>query len=79
LWSAVTAPKARAAAALPLTLKNNSGNGTVYAYISGADTSGWPGFVTADGQFHRLPNPSSPVTPIPDYAIPLGGSGSQAT
>jgi hypothetical protein len=79
LWSAVTTPRARAATALPLTLKNNSGNGTVYAYISGADSSGWPGFVTANGQFQRLPNPSSPVTPIPDYAIPLGGSGGQTT
>ncbi|MGV9366497.1 beta-1,3-glucanase family protein [Amycolatopsis sp. NPDC003731] len=79
LWSAVTAPGARAAAALPLTLKNNSGSGTVYAYISGADTAGRPGFVTADGRFQPLANPSAPVTPIPDYAIPLGGSGSQVT
>ncbi|QUQ63960.1 beta-1,3-glucanase family protein [Kutzneria sp. CA-103260] len=76
VWSA---PRARAATALPLTLQNNSGSGTVYAYISGSDSSGWPGFVTADGQFQRLPNPSSPVTPIPDYSIPLGGSGSQLT
>ncbi len=76
LWSA---PRARAATALPLTLQNNSGSATVYAYISGSDSSGWPGFVTADGQFQRLSNPSSPVTPIPDYSIPLGGSGSQLT
>ncbi|MDX3189600.1 beta-1,3-glucanase family protein [Streptomyces sp. MN03-5084-2B] len=79
LWSAVTTPRARAAAALPLTLKNNSGSGTVYAYISGADTAGRPGFVTADGRFQPLANPSAPVTPIPDYAIPLGGPGSQVT
>ena len=79
LWSTIAAPRARAATALPLTLQNNSGNGTVYAYISGSDSSGWPGFVTADGQFQRLPNPSSTVTPIPDYSIPLGGSGSQLT
>jgi len=76
VWSA---PRAQAATPLPLTLQNNSGSGTVYAYISGSDSSGWPGFVTANGQFQRLPNPSSPVTPIPDYAIPLGGSGSQLT
>ncbi|MET8998557.1 beta-1,3-glucanase family protein [Amycolatopsis sp. NPDC004169] len=79
LWSAVTTPKARAAAALPLTLKNNSGSGTVYAYISGADTAGRPGFVTADGRFQPLANPSAPVTPIPDYAIPLSGAGAQVT
>ncbi|MEV4053614.1 beta-1,3-glucanase family protein [Amycolatopsis sp. NPDC049688] len=79
LWAALATPAARAAAALPLTLKNNSGSGTVYAYISGADTSGRPGFVTADGRFQALPNPSSPVTPIPDYAIPLTGSGAQRT
>jgi hypothetical protein len=76
LWSP---PNARAAAALPLTLKNNSGGGTVYAYISGADTAGRPGFVTADGRFRPLANPSAPVTPIPDYAIPLGGPGAQVT
>ena len=74
---ALTAPRALAATALPLILQNNSGNNTVYAYISGSDSSGWPVFVTGDGQFHRLPNPSSPVTPIPDYSIPLGASGSQ--
>ena len=79
LWSAVTTPRARAAAALPLTLKNNSGGGTVYAYISGADTAGRPGFVTADGRFQPLADPSAPVTPIPDYAIPLGGPGAQVT
>ncbi|GAB3164260.1 beta-1,3-glucanase family protein [Amycolatopsis stemonae] len=77
LWSATA--KARAAAALPLTLKNNSGSGTVYAYISGSDSSGRPGFVTADGRFQPLANPSSPVTPIPDYSIPLTGSGTQKT
>ncbi|MEU5091634.1 beta-1,3-glucanase family protein [Streptomyces sp. NPDC021356] len=68
------------AAALPIALANNSGGSApVYAYISGADTSGWPGFVTADGRFHRLPSPSSVLTPTPDYAIPLGGSGSAPT
>jgi hypothetical protein len=72
LWST---PRALAAAALPLTLRNNSGSGTVFAYISGSDSSGWPGFVTADGRFQRLANPSAPVTPIPDYAIPLGSGG----
>ncbi|MFI2641794.1 beta-1,3-glucanase family protein [Streptomyces sp. NPDC018610] len=73
-------PTSLAAAALPIALANNSGGSApVYAYISGADTSGWPGFVTADGQFHRLPSPSSVLTPVPDYAIPLGGSGSAPT
>ncbi|MFD0331643.1 beta-1,3-glucanase family protein [Streptacidiphilus monticola] len=60
---------------LPLTLRNNSGNNTAYAYITGQDASGWPGFVGADGAFHRLPNPSATLTPAPDYAIPLGSSG----
>ncbi|MEV8566375.1 beta-1,3-glucanase family protein [Streptomyces sp. NPDC051322] len=68
------------AASLPIVLANNSGSSApVYAYISGADTSGWPGFVTADGGFHRLPSPSSVLTPAPDYAIPLGASGSAPT
>jgi hypothetical protein len=70
---------ASAAASLPVTLRNNSGSDTVYAYISGADTSGWPGFVSADGRFNRLPNPSATVTPVPDYAIALGASGSPGT
>ncbi len=74
------APTATAASApLPVSLANNSGSNTVYAYISGSDTSGWPVFVTADGALHRLPNPSSTVTPIADYSIPLGASGSAAT
>lgn len=77
---AVLAPRASAAGvSLPVSLANNSGSDTVYAYISGADDSGWPGFVGADGAFNRLPNPSSPVTPVPDYAIQLGSSGSAAT
>ncbi len=64
---------------LPLSLQNNSGNSTVYAYISGCDSTGWPGFVGADGQFNRLPNPSSTLAPITDYSIQLGPSGSAAT
>lgn len=72
--------RAAAAPALPLVLANNSGgSAAVYAYVSGADSSGWPGFVSADGRFHRLPSPSSVLTPAPDYAIPLGASGSAPT
>ncbi|MFE9427523.1 beta-1,3-glucanase family protein [Kitasatospora sp. NPDC006697] len=71
---------ASAAGSLPVTLQNDSGSSQpVYAYISGSDTSGWPGFVTADGSFHRLASPSSTLTPVPDYAIALGGSGGSAT
>ncbi|MFR0357440.1 beta-1,3-glucanase family protein [Streptomyces sediminimaris] len=77
------APSASAApaagASLPVRLANNSGHDTVYAYISGTDSSGWPVFVSANGALNRLPNPSSPVTPIADYSIPLGASGSAAT
>ncbi|WP_327267606.1 beta-1,3-glucanase family protein [Streptomyces sp. NBC_01218] len=68
-----------ASAPLPVSLRNNSGSNTVYAYISGTDSSGWPVFVSANGALNRLPNPSSAVTPIADYAIPLGASGSAAT
>ncbi len=64
---------------LPLSLQNNSGNSTVYAYITGSDSTGWPGFVDADGQFNRLPNPSSTLTPTADHSIQLGPSGSAAT
>ncbi|WP_435177458.1 beta-1,3-glucanase family protein [Actinacidiphila sp. bgisy145] len=73
-------PQASAAGvSLPLKLANNSGQGTVYAYVSGSDSSGWPVFVSSDGTAHRLPNPSSTVTPIADYSIALGASGSSVT
>jgi hypothetical protein len=75
LLSGALTPRANAVTSLPITLQNNSGSSAVYAYISGSDSSGWPGFVTANGQFQRLPNPGSPVTPTADYAIPLGASG----
>ncbi|WP_166028670.1 beta-1,3-glucanase family protein [Streptomyces chilikensis] len=65
-----------AAPSLPVTLRNTSGSDTAYAYISGTDESGRPGFVTADGSFRRLPNPTSVLTPAPDHSIPLGASGS---
>lgn len=78
LWSAALSPRASAAtASLPIALQNTSGSSApVYAYISGSDSTGWPGFVTADGHFQRLPNPSSVLTPTADYSIPLGASGS---
>ncbi|MEU9457055.1 beta-1,3-glucanase family protein [Streptomyces sp. NPDC048277] len=60
---------------MQISLKNESGSDTVYAYISGADASGWPGFVTSDGQFRRLPNPSATLTPVDDYSIQLSASG----
>ncbi|MEY9877505.1 hypothetical protein ABH931_007029 [Streptacidiphilus sp. MAP12-33] len=79
-WLPALAAPAAAAVSLPVTLQNNSGSGApVYAYISGADTTGWPGFVTADGSFQRLPNPSATLTPTPDYSIALGASGSSTT
>lgn len=68
-----------AGSTLPVSLANNSGSNTVYAYISGTDSTGWPVFVSANGALNRLPNPSSAVTPIADYSIPLGASGSAAT
>ena len=80
LWAGSLTPRASAAdGSLPISLQNNSGSGTVYAYISGSDSSGWPGFVTADGSFQKLPSPSSVLTPIADYSIPLGASGSAPT
>ncbi|RAG82489.1 hypothetical protein DN069_27305 [Streptacidiphilus pinicola] len=79
-WLPGLAATASAAASLPVTLQNNSGStAPVYAYISGADSTGWPGFVAADGFFQRLSNPSAPVTPVPDHAIALGGSGTSTT
>jgi hypothetical protein len=78
-YTALTPTASAAGATLPVSLVNNSGAQTVYAYISGADESGWPGFVGADGAFNRLPSPSSVLTPAPDHAIPLGPSGSAAT
>jgi hypothetical protein len=72
--SPLTSTAQAATLPLPVKLVNNSGQGTVYAYISGTDSSGWPVFVSANGALNRLPNPSSPVTPIADYSIPLGES-----
>lgn len=73
------APAAAAAGvSLPVRLANKTGKDTVYAYISGTDRSGWPVFVSANGVLNRLPSPSSPVTPIADYSVPLGASGSAA-
>ncbi|MFF7635806.1 beta-1,3-glucanase family protein [Kitasatospora sp. NPDC008050] len=60
---------------LPLTLRNSSGSDTVYAYITGADSSNRPGFVGPDGVFHALANPAGNLTPVPDFSIPLGSSG----
>ncbi|MET8099233.1 beta-1,3-glucanase family protein [Streptomyces sp. NPDC005236] len=77
--SPLTSTAAAAGVSLPVKLANNSGQNTVYAYISGTDSSGWPVFVSANGTLNRLPNPSSAVTPIADYSIPLGASGSAAT
>ncbi|MFJ2636528.1 beta-1,3-glucanase family protein [Streptomyces sp. NPDC087422] len=80
LWArGLTSRAAAAGPSLPVSLKNNSGNGTVYAYISGSDSSGWPGFVTSSGRFQRLPSPSSVLTPIADFSLQLGASGSAAT
>lgn len=78
-WLPGLVAPAAADANLPLTLQNNSGSDTVYAYISGADSTGWPGFVAADGSFQQLPNPSSNLTPAPDYSIALGPSGTSTT
>jgi hypothetical protein len=80
LWSSSLTPKASAAgASLPISLQNSSGSGTVYAYVSGSDSSGWPGFVGPDGHFQRLPSPSAVLTPVGDFSIPLGASGSAPT
>ncbi|MFF9126498.1 beta-1,3-glucanase family protein [Streptomyces sp. NPDC014889] len=76
--SPLTSSAAAAGVSLPVKLANNSGHDTVYAYISGTDSSGLPVFVSANGALNRLPNPSSPVTPIADYSIALGASGSAA-
>ncbi|MFH8388267.1 beta-1,3-glucanase family protein [Streptomyces sp. NPDC018036] len=76
--SPLTSTAAAAGVSLPVKLANNSGHDTVYAYISGTDSSGWPVFVSANGALNRLSSPSSPVTPIADYSIPLGASGSPA-
>lgn len=79
VFGALTPRAAAAGVSLPLSLENNSGSNTVYAYVSGSNSAGWPVFVTADGVQHQLPNPSATVTPIADYSIPLGASGSAAT
>ncbi|MBF9066628.1 beta-1,3-glucanase family protein [Streptacidiphilus fuscans] len=79
-WLPGLATPAAAAVSLPITLQNNSGSAApVYAYISGADTTGWPGFVASDGTFQRLPNPSATLTPTPDYSIALGATGTSTT
>ncbi|HEY3477739.1 MAG TPA: beta-1,3-glucanase family protein [Streptomyces sp.] len=79
MWSGLASRASAATASLPISLKNNSGSGTVYAYISGSDSTGWPGFVTSSGHFQRLPSPSSVLTSVADYSIALGASGSAPT
>ncbi|MGW5715393.1 glycoside hydrolase family 64 protein [Amycolatopsis sp. NPDC003865] len=79
---ATAVPLARAAsAATPdtfgLKLVNNSGSGTVYAYVTGTTPDGRLVLLRADGTPYYPASPSAPTTPLPeDCAIPIA-SGAQ--
>ncbi|SEF24961.1 Beta-1,3-glucanase [Amycolatopsis pretoriensis] len=79
---ATAVPLARAAsAATPdtfgLELVNNSGSGTVYAYVTGTTPDGRLVLLRADGTPYYPASPSAPTTPLPeDCAIPIA-SGAQ--
>ncbi|WP_329045491.1 glycoside hydrolase family 64 protein [Amycolatopsis sp. NBC_01488] len=79
---ATAVPLARAAsAATPdtfgLKLVNNSGSGTVYAYVTGTTPDGRLVLLRADGTPYYPDSPSAPTTPLPeDCAIPIA-SGAQ--
>ncbi|MCR6487967.1 glycoside hydrolase family 64 protein [Amycolatopsis sp. OK19-0408] len=84
LATATALPLARSAyAATPdtfgLKLVNNSGSGTVYAYVTGTTPDGKLVLLRADGTPYYPDSPSAPTTPLPeDCAIPIG-SGAQVT
>jgi len=81
---ATAVPLARAAsAATPdtfgLKLVNNSGSGTVYAYVTGTTPDGRLVLLRADGTPYYPASPSAPTTPLPeDCAIPIA-SGAQVS
>ncbi|MGA6162093.1 glycoside hydrolase family 64 protein [Amycolatopsis magusensis] len=71
---------APASAATPetfdLAIRNESGSGTAYAYVTGL-SDGKPVFVKEGGATYFPPSPGAPTTPLAeDCAIPLGGPGS---
>jgi hypothetical protein len=71
------------AATLPVSVVNNTGSGTVYAYVTGQaiDNGNALMLLQADGQTPYYPaSPSSPGRPLAvDCSIPLNGSGGGAT
>lgn len=81
---ATAVPLARSAyAATPdtfgLKLVNNSGSGTVYAYVTGTTPYGRLVLLRADGTPYYPASPSAPTTPLPeDCAIPIA-SGAQVS
>ncbi|VVJ21415.1 Uncharacterised protein [Amycolatopsis camponoti] len=84
LATATALPLARSAsAATPdtfgLELVNNSGSGTVYAYVTGTTPDGRLVLLRADGTPYYPDSPSAPTTPLPeDCAIPIS-SGAQVS
>lgn len=71
---------ARAWAATPdtftLGFDNQSGSGTVYAYVTGTTPDGRVVFIAADGSPYYPASPSSTLTPLAvDCAIPVGNGG----
>ncbi|MEU0789008.1 beta-1,3-glucanase family protein [Amycolatopsis sp. NPDC005961] len=77
LATATALPLARSASAatpdtFALELVNNSGSGTVYAYVTGTTPDGRLVLLRADGTPYYPDSPSAPTTPLPeDCAIPV--------
>ncbi|WP_236792958.1 glycoside hydrolase family 64 protein [Amycolatopsis sp. GM8] len=66
-------------ATFTLNLANNSGSGTVYAYVTGTTPDNRLVLIAADGTPYYPPSPSATLTPLPvDCAINVG-SGRQVS
>jgi hypothetical protein len=66
-------------ATFTLSLVNNSGSGTVYAYVTGTTPDNRLVLIAADGTPYYPPSPSATLTPLPvDCAIAVG-SGRQVS
>ncbi|MTD59446.1 glycoside hydrolase family 64 protein [Amycolatopsis pithecellobii] len=66
-------------ATFTLSLVNNSGSGTVYAYVTGTTPDNRLVLLAADGSPYYPSSPSGTLTPLPvDCAIPVG-SGRQVS
>lgn len=78
-WPGLVTASAATPATFTLRLVDNSGSGTVYAYVTGTTPDNRLVLLTADGTPYYPSSPSATLTPLPvDCAIPVG-SGRQVS